>query len=170
MPKIDLLGTTSRVEAPFIIAEIGGKTFGLYNKANKNLIDSSGSYDGVITDYPNFMSSLSVTKINGSLNTYTLKMVYAIREGEDPNLIEKVLSKAKADRQIVFTYGDSSIPSFIYKKEKALITDVRQSLDISGTKISYTITAVSQALTLSSGTFNFPAVKAKPSDIIKQIL
>lgn len=170
MSNINLLSTTSRVESPFIIAKMGGYSFGLYNKSTKVIIDSTGSYNGIITDYPNYMTSLSVVKVNGAVNTYTLKLTYTIRPGDDPNLIDKILSKAKTDRKIVLTYGDASIPAFVYKEEEAIITDVKTSMNFSSSTFTYTISAISGALSLASGTYNFPASKAKPSDKIKELL
>ncbi|WP_300924711.1 hypothetical protein [uncultured Clostridium sp.] len=168
--KTDLLSSTSRVEAPFIIAKIAGYSFGLFNKVNKTVYSNSGAHKAIITDYPNYMQSLDVTKINGTVNTYTLVMVYAIREGDDPNLLEKIFSKAKNDRKMILTYGDCSMPSFIYKEEETLITDIKSSFNLSSSSITYTISAVSQAVSLCAGTFNFDARKCKPSDRIKEIL
>ena len=158
--RLDLLGTTTRVEAPFIVVKIGEYTFGLYNK-NGN---------GVVTDYPNYMQSLSVTKINGTLNQYTLSLRYSIRDGDDPNLFEKVFSSVKDTRDISFQYGDASLPSFYFKEEKALITDIKTNFDLQSSSITYTISAISQALQLTAGNFDFPAIVSKPSDVIIDIL
>ena len=165
MAKIDLLSTTSRVEAPFIIATIADKTFGLYNRKNVN-------YNGQQTyvDYPNYMQSLDITKINGAVNTYTLTMVYTITPGADPNLFEKLFSRAKSDRQMTLKYGDASLPSFIYKEEVTLITSVKSNFNMQANSITYIIQAVSQSIKLNAGTYNFPARKAKPSDVIKELL
>ena len=168
--NIDLISSTSRVETPFIIAKIGGYSFGLYRKTTSKLSDNSGSYNGLLVDYPNYMQSLSVTKINGQVNTYTLTMTYAIRANDDPNLLERIFSTAKKDRKITLSYGDYSVPSFIYKEEECLITNITNNFNFNNSSITYTISAVSQCLSLSSGNYNFPARVAKPSDIIKEIL
>lgn len=165
--NLDLLSTTSRVEAPFVIAKIAGYSFGAYSTSS---IDRSGSYSGMVANYPNFIKSLKVRKINGTVNTYTLVLNYSIRPNDDPNLIEKILSSASNNREIIFTYGDCSVPSFIFKEEHALITDVKSSFNISATSIQYTITAVSQATLASAGSFSFPSKTAKPSDVIKELL
>lgn len=170
MANLDLLSNFSRVETPFIIAKMGGVSFGLYNKSARNIIDATGAYSRIVTDYPNFMQSLVVTKINGQVNTYTLTIKYGIRAGDDPNLLEKIFSRAKQDRRITLSYGDYSIPSFIYKEEECLITDIKSNFDIVNANIVYTIQAVSQCLALASGTYNFPARNAKPSDILKELL
>lgn len=167
---LNLLSSSSRVETPFIIATIAGVTFGAYSKESKNVINSSGVYKKVLTKYPNFMDSLTITKINGALNTYTLTMRYMITENDDPNLLEKVFSKAKDDRTITLSYGDLSIPSYVYKEEQALITDIRSNIDTNSSCITYTISCISKALNMNAGNYNFPKVHAKPSDIIKKYL
>lgn len=170
MARLDLLSSTSRVETPFIIAEIAGQTFGVYNKYTKQVIDATGSYYGHITTYPNYMQSLNIVKINGSVNTYTLVMKYAIQQGDDPNLLERIFSKAKQDRKIYLSYGDLSLPSFIYKKEECIITDIKSSFDMAASSITYTISCVSQSVATAAGTYNFPVKYAKPSDEIKSLL
>lgn len=170
MANINLLSSTSRVEVPFIIATIGGKTFGYYNKSKTAISTTSGRFDVYITDYPNYMQSLDIVKINGSVNTYTLNMVYMIRPGDDPNLLEKVFSEAKQDRKMILTYGDAALPAFVYKEEVTLITSIKSQFNMQTNSITYTISAVSQSVKLNAGTYNFPAVKAKPSDKIIELL
>ena len=98
-------------------------------------------------------------------------MVYPITQNDDPNLIDKVLSSVSNSREIVFTYGDCATPSFMYRNEEAIITDVKSSIDVNSSKITYTITAVSSSLKSASGSFNFPRyTNKKPSDLIKQLL
>lgn len=159
---IDLLSSTSRVETPFIIATIGDITFGSYSK------EQIGKK--VITKYPNFMDSLSIVKINGALNTYTLTMRYTITAGDDPNLLEKVFGKISNNRKIKLSYGDLSIPTYIYKEEEAMISDIRSNVDLSSSTITYTLSCISTALNMAAGNYNFPKRKAKPSDIIKELL
>lgn len=167
----DLFSTTTRVETPFIIVTIGDYTFGSYSKEVKDLIYSNGTfYAAIKAHYPNFMQSLTVDKINGNVNTYTLVMKYAIRPGDDPNLLEKIFSSVSKSRNIKLSYGDLSTPSYIYKEEEALITQIRSSIDMQGSSITYTLNCVSKSMTLTAGTFNFKKVVAKPSDIIKKIL
>lgn len=164
----DLFSTTTRVETPFIIATIGDYTFGAYSKETRNAIMSNGDmYSSIATVYPNFMQSLTVDKINGSVNTYTLVMKYAIRPGDDPNLLEKIFSSVSNTRNIKLSYGDLSTPSYIYKEEEALITQIRSNVDMQGSSITYTLNCVSSSMTLNAGTFSFEKVYAKPSDIIK---
>lgn len=168
--KADLLSTTSRVETPFIIATIAGYTFGAYSRESRNSESKEGVYKEVLTQYPNFMTSLSIVKLNGDLNTYTLVMKYSITERDDPNLLEKVFSKAKNDRKITLSYGDLAMPSYIYKEEQAFITDVKSNVDVANSCITYTVSCISSALTLKAGNFSFVKRKAKPSDVIKELL
>ena len=167
--SLSLLSSTSRVETPFIIVTIAGYTFGNYSVESRKKLNS-GEYQKIISKYPNFMKSLSIDKVNGTVNTYTLNMVYAIREGDDPNLLEKVFSKAKKDRTIKLSYGDLSLPSFIYREEEAIITDIKTNFNIQSSVITYTISCTSKCLSLAAGTYNFPKRVAKPSDVIKEIL
>lgn len=168
--NINLLGNTSRVETPFIIATIGGYTFGSYSKEVKNIIVNNKSYKSIVTQFPNYMQSINIVKINGALNTYTLNMRYTIREGDDPNLLEKVFSSISNDRSIKLSYGDLSLPTFIYREEEGIITNIKSNFDVASSSISYTISCISKALTLNAGRFNFPKRVDKPSNVIKEIL
>lgn len=62
------------------------------------------------------------------------------------------------------------MPSFSYKEEGCTITDVKSNIDFVGSCITYTITAISDALSLQAGTYNFPRRKTKPSLLIKELL
>lgn len=148
------------VQSPFIIATLGGVTFGSY---------TDGTYAGKVT-YPNFMKSMNIVKVNGTVNTYTLNLEYQVRPGEDPNLLDKILSRATSDRRITLQYGDWNAPAYIYKEEVAIITNVTTELDMNASMIRYTIEATSDAIGLTSSTFNFPADNAQPSDKILSLL
>ena len=163
---MNLLSYQTLVESPFIIVNIGGYTFGHCSKVEYR----SRLGETMKVTYPNFMQSLNAIKINGTVNTYTIKMVYAIKQGDDPNLLEKVFSSVSSDRKITISYGDWESPSFIYKEEVALITKVQSDVNFSGSTITYTISCVSQTLALKSGKFDFPMRVAKPSDVIKSLL
>ena len=162
---MDLLSAPSLVESPFIIVKIGNYTFGNYSR-------SGGGYSSSTkVTYPNYMNSLEITKVNGMVNTYTIRMVYAVTKGDDPNLLEKVFSSVSKTRKIIISYGDWNSPSFIYREEEAIITKITSNVDISGSKISYVINCTSTSLALQAGSYNFSAYEsAKPSDIIKAIL
>lgn len=165
-----LLGTTARVETPFIKIKIGDYFFGHYSKSSVSSSDSRGVYTLNKITYPNYVQSLNVQKINGTVNKYTLKLAYAITEKDDPNFFEKVFASASETRRIVFSYGDLSTPNFCYRDEEAIITDVTNDFDISSSKIIYTVSAVSAGKLSSFGSYSFPGKVAKPSDEIMRIL
>lgn len=167
---VNLLSSTSRVETPFIIVNIGGYTFGNYSKRVQNVVDENGFNKKISASFPNFIDSLSVNKVNGSINTYTLNLVYAIQAGDDPNKVDKILSKASKDRLMTISYGDYSLPNFIYKEEEAIITKVTRKINIQSSTINYTISAVSRARLSASGNFNFPKVHDKPSNVFRDVL
>jgi hypothetical protein len=170
MALINLLNTTARVETPFVKVTIGDFTFGVFDKKTMRGIDVQGVYKYNRIQYPNYVQTLTITKINGKVNTYVLTLKYPINESNDPNFIEKVLSSVSQTRKIVFSYGDLSLPSFVYRDEEAIITNVDSQFGIADSTITYKISAVSQALKLNAGNFTFKGRLAKPSDVIKEIL
>lgn len=147
------------VQSPFIIVTIGGETFGSY---------TGSGFTGNVK-YPNFMKGLSIAKVNGTVNTYTLDFEYQVSAGNDPNLLDKIFSRAVKDRRITFQYGDWNAPSYIYKEEQAIITNITSSLDMNNSVISYTLSATSDAIGLTSNTFNFASREAKPSDVLLDV-
>lgn len=155
----NLVSIPTLVQSPFIIANIGGVTFGTF----------SGNYRTNAT-YPNYMESMSVTKVNGTVNTYTLNFHYQVATGQDPNLLDKIFSRATKDRRIILQYGDWMAPNYIYKEEKCIITNVTTRLNMSSSSLDYTLQCTSDAIGLNSTQFNFPARNAKPSDVILQLL
>lgn len=155
----NLVSIPTLVQSPFIIANIGGVTFGTF----------SGSYRTNAT-YPNYMESMSVTKVNGTVNTYTLNFHYQVATGQDPNLLDKIFSRATKDRRIILQYGDWMAPNYIYKEEQCIITNVTTRLNMSSSSLDYTLQCTSDAIGLNSTQFNFPARNAKPSDVILQLL
>lgn len=168
---LNILSGTSRVEVPFIVVQIGDYTFGMYDKAKVNLEREGKYYAAIKITYPNYMESLQIAKVNGNLNSYTLTLVYPITEVDDPNLIDRVLSTVSSSRKIKFTYGDCSTPTFLYRDEEALITDVRTNMDIGSSRITYTIKAVSSSMTLASAVDDFPRYEnMQPSELILALL
>ena len=163
---MDLFSTENYVESPFVIIKLGKYTFGNYSGTAERAALSTL----MKVDYPNFMTGISVRKINGQVNTYTVNMVYAITENDDPNMLEKVFSSVKDSREMVLTYGDWNSASNIYKEETALITSIKSNVSMSASTINYTIEGVSNSLSLNSALYDFPARRAKPSDVIKEIL
>lgn len=153
-----LTAVPTLVESPFIIVKIGDFTFGNVQKIK------SGSILDVT--FPEYMKSLEVVKINGQVNTYTIQLEYPITKGQDPNLIDYVFSSVSATRKLTISYGDWASPSFIYKEEETIITEVTSNVDFSNPKITYTIKCVSDALGLESVVYNFPRRIWRPSQII----
>ena len=127
--KRSLLSSQARIQAPWIKVTIGEYTFGIFDKKIKNLAKSSNFYNTFDIQYPNYVQSLNITKINGQVNQYTLNITYPIRPEDDPNFFEKVFSSVSDTRKIVFSYGDSSMPSYVYKDEEALITKIQQTFN-----------------------------------------
>lgn len=171
---LNLLANPSRVETPFIKISIGKYTFGVYDKVSSNGFDASGVYTINKIKYPNYVQRLTVEKINGVVNKYTLYLTYAVTEADDPNFFYKVFSSVSKTRKIVFSYGDLSAPTFIYKDEEAIILSVKQRLQASSSKITYVVKAVSVGKTLSMGAFSFATPnwtgKHKASALIKRLV
>ena len=171
---LNLLASPSRVETPFIKITIGTYTFGVYDKVSSNGFDASGVYTINKIKYPNYVQRLTIEKINGVVNKYTLYLTYPVTEADDPNFFYKVFSSVSQTRKILFSYGDLSAPTFIYKDEEAIILSVKQRMEASSSKISYVVKAVSTGKLNSMGSFSFAssewAGKHKASKLIKKLL
>lgn len=165
-----MLGGLNRVESPFIKVQIGSYVFGVFNKTSVSRYDEDGIYREHRITYPNYIQSLSIRKINGQVNQYTLSISYPITQGSDPNFFEKVFSSVSKTRKIVFSYGDCSMPAFLYKDEVAIITKVTSRMSASSSVIKYEVSATSSAALAASGAYNFKSRYAKPSDVIKEML
>lgn len=160
-----LISSASHVESPFIIVEIGEYKFGHCSKPDRDKM--RGIFH---IDYPNYMESLNITKINGAINTYVLTMTYAITEQDDPNRFEKVFSSVSNTRMIRLKYGDWNSPSFIFKDEEAIITKLTTRVNMKDSTINYVVNCTSNSLSLTASSDFFYAKKAKPSDEIKRLL
>lgn len=156
-----LLTYPSLVEAPYIILTVGNYKFGSYSKREIN--------NSIHVSYPNYIDSMTVVKINGQVNQYTINMVYQIEYGQDPNLVDRIFSTVGYGL-VKISYGDWNSPTFIYKEEEAIITNLTSSVDFANSRIRYTLKCTSNALVLASGYFDFEKVTAKPSDKIKELL
>ena len=173
MQSLNLMSNLNRIETPRIEVKIGQYIFGNFEKIEREQgIDQYGAYRINGIRYPNFIQSLSIEKINGQVNKYTLSLDYTIRETDDPNFFEKVFSSVSTSRKIVFSYGDMEIPNYCFREEEGIITKVRSRVSVNTNTISYTVTAISSGLLLDIGTYPyFPERKdTKPSDIIKDLL
>ena len=168
--QASLLASPNRVEAPFVRVKIGDYVFGVYESKTKAANRENGVVSERATKYPNYVQSLKVKKINGTVNQYWLTIRYQITETNDPNFFEKLFGSVSKTRNINFEYGDAMLPEYIYRNEEAIITKITNTFEINSAVINYTIEAVSVATLSLSGTYTFPAVRAKPSDIIKKII
>lgn len=156
--NLNLITTQGLIQAPIIQVKIGKYTFGVKTQKDNKI------------EFPNFVESIEIVKINGQVNTYTLQINYPINESADPNYFEKVFSSVSETREIVFTYGDAMNPKFLYRNEVALITKVKASFQLESACIKYTVSAVSKVNLGFSGCYDFKADKKKPSDKIFEIL
>lgn len=161
MTSTSLLSSQNYVESPFIIAKIGNYTFG---QAGASTLQGMKS-----VTYPNFMKSLNIVKIDGTINTYTLQMVYQIRAGDDPNLLERVFSSVADNWRIYLSYGDYNMPTNLYMDEEALITGIDSNVDVVNSRITYVIRCTGAENSLKGTTYNFGGRVAKPSDVIKSL-
>lgn len=160
-----LLTIPTYVEAPYISVRFGDYVLGTYTRNIKT--NSERVFEEV--EYPNYINSLQVKKINGSVNQYTIGLVYVIQPGQDPNFIDKVLSSVQYG-SIYISYGDCNAPNFYYKEEEALIINVQTNVDFSASRINYTISATSSSFQLYGGNNYFPPRQnTKPSDVIYEI-
>ena len=164
-----LLSSSARVQVPWIKVQIGIYTFGVYNRTNANRKDDKDFYTTYNVQYPNYVQSLDITKVNGQINQYTLTLIYPVTQADDPNFFEKVFSSVSSTRKIVFSYGDMNMPTYIYREEEAIITKIKTSFDLQGGKITYTVDAVSSCALNAGGSWTFQGGKVKPSDEIKRI-
>ena len=168
-----LLSGNARIQVPFVKITIGTYTFGITQKPLPETIAANAhnftkSYYNI--QYPNYVQSLTITKINGQVNQYTLAIKYPITQFDDPNFFEKVFSSVSNTREIIFSYGDMSMPNYIYKDERAVITNIQQNFDLASSVINYNISAVSGAALKTAGCVNFMGEKnVKPSERIKEV-
>lgn len=174
LAEIDLLSSPARIQVPWVKVTIGDIfTFGVFDAETRELIKSEKStYQRALNiQYPNYIQSLRITKINGQVNKYTLGISYPITQFDDPNFFERVFSKTSGGRKIVFSYGDIAQPGFIYKEEEAIITTIQQSFALESSRIDYTIEAVSSASLQTTGRGNYISngQPVKPSDKIKEL-
>lgn len=167
-----LLSSTARIQVPWVKVTIGDYTFGIFDEKTKAWgKKQDGFYTPFSIQFPQYINSLQVLKINGQVNKYTLDIDYPITQFDDPNFFEKVFSSVSRTRKIIFTYGDAETPAYVYKDEEAIITDVQQRFNLQSSIISYTVSAVSSAALTTDGSITKPApgVKVKPSDEIKKL-
>ena len=170
-----LLSSQARIQVPWVKVTIGDYTFGIFDDQTKEWgKDSAGFYQPFSIQFPQYIKSLQVEKINGQVNKYTLQINYPITQYDDPNFFEKVFSSVSSTRKIVFTYGDAENPAYVYKNEEAIITNVTQQFLLQSSAIDYTVSAVSSAALSTDGSITMVGTgisggTVKPSDEIKKL-
>lgn len=165
-----LLSSGARVQVPWIKVTIGNYTFGVYSRVGAEKKNDSDFYQSTYhVQYPNFVQSLDITKINGQVNQYTLSLSYPVTQTDDPNFFEKVFSSVSKTRKIIFSYGDMSMPTYIYREEEALITKIQTQFDLKSGVINYTVNAVSSAALNAGSNWVFQGGNFRPSERIKEI-
>ena len=142
------------VEAPFIELQIGDYRI--------------GSYNGSLDKYPNYISDLQVTKQNGVINQYVIKLTHQIRPGDDSNLLDELLSTVNFDK-ITIKYGDCNSGTY-FEDVNAIITNVKMNRNYSGMNISYVLEATSEGQLIKTYTTNFPEVTDKPSNVLRDVI
>lgn len=171
---VSLLENPIRISTPYVKIQIGNYTFGVFSNTKGSNRDNSGIYKTQNITYPNYVQSLTIKKINGQVNQYTLNLSYPITTTSDPNFFEKVFSSVSKTRKIIFSYGDQSAPKFLYKDEEAIITKIQTTFNRDTPIKTYTISATSCCKLATAGSYNFTSGeftgKHKPSDIIKKLL
>jgi hypothetical protein len=169
-----LLSSQARIQVPWVKVTIGNYTFGIFDEQTKSWgKDQAGFYQPFSIQFPQYIQSLEVAKINGQVNKYTLQINYPITQHDDPNFFEKVFSSVSNTRKIIFTYGDAETPAYVYKNEEAIITGVQQTFNLQSSAINYTVSAVSSAALSTDGNITVLGTgngqKVKPSEEIKKL-
>ena len=154
--KASLLSFPTYVEAPTILLDFNGITIGGYG--------NNGDA------FPNYISGMTVNKINGRINNYTINLTYQVRPGEDPNFIDKLIARTGYRNPMKIIYGDSMYDGGYFKDEEVIITDAKHNEDISAYRINYTISAISSVGVSQTAFHSFDSVVAKPSTEIYNLL
>lgn len=152
----NLISAESMVQAPYIMVDFNGtKIGGVGNSGDR---------------YPNYLNEVSINRINGQINTYTINISYQVRPNEDANFIDKLISQCGYTNPIKIEYGDANSPSASYREESALITDVNYSEDITSYTINYTIKALSSIAVATGSLKNYASTTVKPSTAIYDLI
>ena len=144
------------IQAPTIMLSFNGITIGGYNNVGDK--------------FPNYINSMTVSKINGRINKYVISLTYQVRSHEDPNFIDSLLGRTGYTRPLKIIYGDSFNPGLMYREEQTVITDVKSKANVSSSTITYTIEAISSVASSAQTYHNFVQVIDKPSTVINDLL
>ena len=154
--KGSLLTFPTFVEAPTIVLDFNGIKIGGYGNRGDR--------------YPNYITAMTVEKINGRINNYQINLVYQVRPGEDPNFIDKLIARTGYRNPLKILYGDSMYDGDYFREEEAVIIDARHNEDLASYKISYTIKAISSVGITPTAFSSFGAKTSKPSSAIYDLL
>lgn len=146
----------SLVEAPTIVLDFNGIKI--------------GGYGNVGDKYPNYISNMKVNKINGRINNYTINLTYQVRPNEDPNFIDKLISRTGYTKPLRILYGDSNSSGSYYREESAVIVDVKQTENVKAYTVNYAIKAISSIGVAQTSLKTYKSRKAKPSTVIYDLL
>lgn len=152
----NLLSFPTLVEAPTIVLDFNGIKIGGYGNTGDM--------------YPNYITSMSVNKINGRINQYTINLTYQVRPGEDPNFIDKLISRTGYTNPLKILYGDSNFSTSYYREESAVIVNATHSEDVSSYRINYNISAISSIGVSQASLMTFSNKHTKPSTAIYDLL
>ena len=144
------------VQAPFGEITLGGVSFGTYNVYKQ------------YKSYPNYVQSIEITKTNGTINEYTIRLIHQIALGDNPNYIAELLS-ATGYNKIKIAYGDANSRKYFIDVD-ALLIGVSTSFDFANCNITYTLRATSLSYLTATTRLNFPATTDKPSNVILDLL
>ncbi len=150
----ELLTNNNVIEAPTILLDLNGVIIGGYGNVGDN--------------YPNYIQSLQIQKVSGQINRYTINLIYTVRYGEDPNFIDKLLSRTGFTNKIRLLYGDSNGVS-LFRDDEAIITDVTFNESVTNKTLSYTITALSSIIKATGSNTTYASQTAKPSTLINNL-
>lgn len=129
-----------------------------------------GGYGNVGDEFPNYINSLQVQKVNGRINRYTIGLSYQVRPGEDPNFIDGLLGKVGYTNPLKIRYGDGTSPGLIFREDSAVVTDVKHKEDVASSSITYTISAISSIASANTSSFTFAPTVDRPSNVINNLL
>jgi len=74
-----LLSSQARIQVPWVKVTIGDYTFGVFDDQTKEWgRDSADFYQPFSIQFPQYIKTLEVTKVNGQVNKYTLNINYPI--------------------------------------------------------------------------------------------
>lgn len=168
---MELLTSGRRLESPFLIVNIDGTKLGAFTQGQRKLLSTEHGELFDKTVFPNFIKGATIKKnANGMVNQYTLYLTYQISQYDDPNFIEKLFSRISNGRKIRVSYGDYMNPTHAFREEECIVSDIERQISPKENRIDYVVSAVSATSLKIGKTWNFPARKARPSTVLREII